>query len=92
MDPEVVAHDKLIAGKIGYLNVPFFLVRAVFFLLGWSTYSVFFSKIFFGSRSFREYFKSQEKLQNISSFSGILYLFRICYVLGLDHVNRPPLV
>ena len=24
MDPEVVAHDKLIAGKVGFLNVPFF--------------------------------------------------------------------
>ena len=32
MDPEVVAHDKLIAGKTGYLNTPFFLARAVFFL------------------------------------------------------------
>ncbi|MDA9638628.1 quinol:cytochrome C oxidoreductase, partial [Candidatus Arcticimaribacter] len=38
MDPEVVAHDKLIAGKIGYLNVPFFLGRAIFFLSGWSLY------------------------------------------------------
>jgi hypothetical protein len=36
MDPEVVAHDKLIAGKVGYLNVPFFLGRAIFFLSGWS--------------------------------------------------------
>ena len=25
MDPEVVAHDKLIAGKTGFLNTPFFL-------------------------------------------------------------------
>ncbi|MDC1522987.1 quinol:cytochrome C oxidoreductase, partial [Flavobacteriaceae bacterium] len=32
MDPEVVAHDKLIAGKVAFLNVPFFLGRAVFFL------------------------------------------------------------
>jgi len=38
MDPEVVAHDKLIAGKVGYLNVPFFLGRAIFFLSGWSLY------------------------------------------------------
>ena len=41
MDPEVVAHDKLIAGKTGYLNVPFFLLRAVFFLSGWSLYRYF---------------------------------------------------
>ena len=38
MDPEVVAHDKLIAGKAGFLNVPFFLARAVFFLVGWTFY------------------------------------------------------
>jgi hypothetical protein len=41
MDPEVVAHDKLIAGKIGFLNLPFFLSRAVFFLTGWSLYRYF---------------------------------------------------
>lgn len=45
MDPEVVAHDKLIAGKTGYLNTPFFLARAVFFLAGWSLYR-FFSRKF----------------------------------------------
>lgn len=41
MDPEVVAHDKLIAGKVGFLNVPFFLGRAVFFLAGWYLYRYF---------------------------------------------------
>ncbi len=38
MDPEVVAHDHLIQGKSGYLNVPFFLIRAVIFLGGWNLY------------------------------------------------------
>jgi hypothetical protein len=41
MDPEVVAHDKLIAGKTGFLNIPFFLIRAVFFLSGWTLYRYF---------------------------------------------------
>ncbi len=41
MDPEVVAHDKLIQGKTGFLNVPFFLIRAVFFVVGWSVYRHF---------------------------------------------------
>ncbi|MDG1022703.1 MAG: quinol:cytochrome C oxidoreductase [Flavobacteriaceae bacterium] len=41
MDPEVVAHDKLIAGKTGFLNLPFFLARAIFFLTGWSLYRYF---------------------------------------------------
>jgi hypothetical protein len=38
MDPEVVAHDKIIQGKVAYLNVPFFLARAVFYILGWNFY------------------------------------------------------
>lgn len=46
MDPELVNpesdhYDKLIAGKSGFLNVPFFLGRAVVFLLGWNLYRWF---------------------------------------------------
>ena len=41
MDPEVVAHDKLIAGKTGFLNTPFFLIRAFIFLTGWTLYRYF---------------------------------------------------
>ena len=41
MDPEVVAHDKLIQGKSSYLNVPFFLIRAVFYISGWVAYRHF---------------------------------------------------
>ncbi|MDC0874821.1 quinol:cytochrome C oxidoreductase [Flavobacteriaceae bacterium] len=57
MDPEVVAHDKLIAGKTGFLNLPFFLVRAVFFLSGWSLYRYF-------SRKFS---LAQDKASDISN-------------------------
>jgi hypothetical protein len=38
MDPEVVATDKLIANKSGYLNFPFWIVRAAIFLIGWNLY------------------------------------------------------
>jgi hypothetical protein len=38
MDPEVVKHDELIQGKTGFLNIPFFLIRAVIFLFGWNLY------------------------------------------------------
>ena len=41
MDPEVVEHDKIIKAKSGYLNVPFFLARGVFYLAGWSLYRYF---------------------------------------------------
>ncbi|MFT5217298.1 MAG: hypothetical protein ACI83H_002435 [Glaciecola sp.] len=38
LDPEVVADDKLIAAKSGYLNFPFWIARAAFFLIGWNYY------------------------------------------------------
>ena len=41
MDPEVVEHDKIIKAKSGYLNIPFFLARGVFYLAGWSLYRYF---------------------------------------------------
>ena len=41
MDPEVVAHDEIIRNKSGYLNLPFFFIRAIFFLSGWTLYRYF---------------------------------------------------
>ncbi len=38
LDPNVVAHDHLIANKSGYLNFPFWIIRAFIFLLGWNLY------------------------------------------------------
>jgi hypothetical protein len=37
-DPTSEHYDKLIAGKKGFLNIPFFLIRAVIFLAGWNLY------------------------------------------------------
>ena len=45
MDPEVVAHDELIQNKSGYLNVPFFLGRAAFYILGWVLYRQYSRKL-----------------------------------------------
>lgn len=44
LDPEVVAHDKLIAQKSGYLNFPFWIVRAAIFLIGWNLYRYYSAK------------------------------------------------
>ncbi|WP_411030065.1 quinol:cytochrome C oxidoreductase [Spongiimicrobium sp. 3-5] len=41
MDADVVAHDKLLQGKAGFLNPTFFLVRAAIFLGGWILYREF---------------------------------------------------
>ena len=40
-DPEVVAHDKLIQGKSGWLNGTGFIIRAAIFLGGWFLYRHF---------------------------------------------------
>lgn len=37
-DPKSEHYDAIIAGKSGFLNVPFFLGRAIVFLLGWNLY------------------------------------------------------
>ena len=37
-DPTSPNYDHIIAGKTGFLNVPFFLIRAAIFLFGWNLY------------------------------------------------------
>jgi hypothetical protein len=41
MDPDVVAHDELIQGKSSWLNKPWFIIRALIFIGGWSLYRYF---------------------------------------------------
>ena len=41
MNPDVVAEDKLIQNKSGYLNITAFLIRAIIFIGGWCTYRYF---------------------------------------------------
>lgn len=45
MDADVVAHDKLLQNKSGYLNTTFFLIRAAFFLGGWIFYREYSRKL-----------------------------------------------
>jgi hypothetical protein len=40
-DPDVVAHDKLLQGKAGWLNEYAFMIRAAIFLGGWILYRQF---------------------------------------------------
>jgi len=41
LDPRVIAEDKIIANKSGYLNFPFWIIRAAVFLIGWNLYRYF---------------------------------------------------
>ncbi len=45
MDADVVAHDKLLQGKAGYLDPIFFLIRAAIFLGGWILYREYSRKL-----------------------------------------------
>ncbi|MDA7570968.1 quinol:cytochrome C oxidoreductase [Flavobacteriaceae bacterium] len=74
MDPEVVAHDELIAGKTGYLNVPFFLVRAVLFLLGWTTYR-YFSRKFSLAQDQSDNISNQKKNFRISAAFLVFFIY-----------------
>jgi hypothetical protein len=44
MDPKVVEEDKIIAGKTGYLNIPFFFARALAYVLIWLYFQRLFRK------------------------------------------------
>lgn len=44
VDPESANYDAIIAGKSGYLNVPFFIARAVIYIVGWSAAAHFMRK------------------------------------------------
>ena len=37
-DPSSIHYDKIITGKAGYLNFPFWIIRAAVFLIGWNLY------------------------------------------------------
>src|SRR5690606_21705581 len=41
MDPAAVEHDKLIKAKSGFLNLPWFIIRGLIFIAGWSLYRHF---------------------------------------------------
>ena len=78
MDPEVVAHDKLIAGKTGYLNTPFFLLRAIFFLSGWTLYRFF-------SRKFSLAQDQSSDISNHKKNFRISAAFLVFYIVTGDH-------
>ena len=44
MDADVVAADKLIQNKSGYLSFPFWIARAAIFLIGWNLYNFYTKK------------------------------------------------
>ena len=58
MDPEVVAHDKIIQGKESWLNKSSFILRGVIYIGGWSLYRYF----------ARKFSIAQDKAKNNKNF------------------------
>ena len=74
MDSEVVEHDKIIKAKSGYLNIPFFLLRAAFFIFGWSLYRYF-------SRKFSLAQDSSNDISNHKKNFRISAAFLVFYIV-----------
>jgi len=73
MDPEVVAHDKIIQAKSGYLDSKFFLARAIFYLLGWNIYRFFSRKFSLAQDKANDISNHKKKLSAISWFLSLFY-------------------
>ncbi len=73
MDPEVVAEDKIINAKSGYLNVTSFLIRASIFIAGWSLYR-YFARKFSLAQDHSENTSNFKKLFRISAAFLVFYL------------------
>jgi hypothetical protein len=74
MDPEVVAEDKLLQGKAGYLDPTFFLIRAAIYLAIWIGYREYSRKL-----SLRQDESSDNSnfIKNFRASAAFLVLFLI---------------
>ncbi len=97
MNPELFniaspQYDEIIANKSGYLNVPFFLMRAAFYIIGWNVYRYLARKWTLAQDTATDD-KNYFKVYKLSAaFLVFFFCNRINDVMGLDYVIRPPLV
>ncbi|MBT8271400.1 MAG: quinol:cytochrome C oxidoreductase [Flavobacteriaceae bacterium] len=75
MDPEVVAEDKIIQNKSGFLNRTGFIIRAVIFIGGWSLYRYF-------SRKFSLAQDSSDNTSNFKKNFRISAAFLVFYLIS----------
>jgi hypothetical protein len=74
MDPDVVAHDKLIQAKAGWLNKSAFLIRGLIFIGGWSLYR-YFSRKFSLAQDLANDNKNFKKNFQISAGFLVFYIY-----------------
>jgi len=74
MDPEVVAHDEIIQGKAGFLNMTGFIIRGLIFIGGWSLYR-YYSRKFSIAQDSAEDDKNFKKTFRISAAFLVFYIY-----------------
>ena len=73
MDADVVANDELIQNKAGYLNVPFFLLRAAIYIGGWIAYRQYARKLTLAQDNAND-LTNYNKLFKTSAFFLVFFL------------------
>lgn len=74
MDPDVVAHDEIIQAKVSWLNKPWFFIRGIIFLAGWSVYR-YFSRRFSIAQDNAEDNRNFKKNFRISAAFLVFYIY-----------------
>ena len=64
--PEVVAHDPILQAKAPYLNVAFFVARAIFYFLCWTALAHFLSKWSLELDGYRESLRISRRLRSLA--------------------------
>ncbi|WP_196891078.1 quinol:cytochrome C oxidoreductase [Aureivirga marina] len=89
LDPNNPNYDKLLVSKSGYLNIPFFLARAVVYIIGWNLYRHLSRKrsIAMDSASNLDIYK-----RNFKRSAGFLVFFLVSesmmswdWIMSIDH-------
>lgn len=79
MDKEVMANDKMLSGNSGYLNLPFFAIRGIIYVLGWNLYRHF-SKKYAGYQATADNFRWHKKNYNISVIFLAFFIVTECFM------------
>lgn len=79
MDPDVVAADRVLTKNSGYLNFPFFAIRAVIYVLGWNLYRHFSNK-YSAEQAVATNFKWHKKNYNIAVMFLAFFIVTECFM------------
>ncbi len=73
MDPDVVKHDEILQNKSSFLNLPWFIIRGLIFITGWSLYRYF-------ARKFSIAQDSADDIKNFKKSFRIAAAFLVFYI------------